>query len=428
MNVFILRLRSLFFAIFHEDGWHSLKKSDVLVVRHDADCGYIYNGVPYSPIIDTILEDCLYKNLRVQTVAKPFSRLVGDQAFSSPVAFNRIFFVIAVLVRVLSIFIGRSNGSRWGTSRKAAVWLSILKRVQPKVVIGIQPDLSLCRSCRALNIPVYDIQHGAIGKSDQWYGELLPKEAAESDLPSGFLCWDNQSARVLREWAPLRGVTVDIVGNPWFQRFQYPSEKDVLVAEAMKDGHIFSDEKPVILISLQWGLHIHYYPEKDFNKVMCNALASVVKRTHERYNWLLRLHPIQLTGDEGRYCEEYLSREFGGVSGVEWRKASLIPLPLLLSQADLHITDMSAVVIEASWFGLPSALLNPYLNAGESLEGLYEFERESGIATVIEQSVNSIESWIEEKSASVRGGALVDISTGGIHAVLEKALTRTHVG
>jgi hypothetical protein len=156
---------------------------------------------------------------------------------------------------------------------------------------------------------------------------------------------------------------------------------------------------------------------------MCQALEFVIKRTHSKYNWLLRLHPVQIMGGEGKTCEEYLSREFGGFAGVEWRKASLAPLPILLSQTNLHITDMSSVVIEASWFGLPSALLNPCLNKGGSLENLYEHERKSGMATVLDQEVYSIESWIDEKRTCTRSATGFGIPRNGIQALLEKVMT-----
>ncbi|MDU9020995.1 hypothetical protein [Pseudomonas corrugata] len=423
MTVILSKFRLLLFAMFRKNGWSNLKKSDVLVVRHDADCGYQYAGKAYSPIIDTIVEECFKKDISVQSIATPISRLVGELAYNSPAVFNRSLLSITLCVRLLSVFIGREKSKEYGVSRKAVVWLKILNLVKPKLVIGIQPDLALCRACRVLGIPVYDIQHGVIAKDNKWYGDILPNKVATSDLPDGFLCWDQQSTEYLKSWAPKRGVTIDIVGHPWFQRFQFPSDEDLLVQNALRKGKVFFDEKPTILVALQWGLHIHYYSQSDFNKVMCKALESVIKRTHNRYNWLIRLHPIQLTGDEGEYCEKYLSQEFGGFAGVEWHQTSLLPLPILLSQASLHITDMSSVVIEASWFGLPSALLNPYLNKGGKLEGLYEYERRSGIATVLEQDADTIELWIDEKLSRAHSNSSV-VPQGGIQAILDKAMVK----
>ncbi|WP_150712023.1 hypothetical protein [Pseudomonas fluorescens] len=392
-----MKLQTLISAIFTPGGWGKLRAAEVLFVRHDANCGYIYQGEAYSPIIDTMVDICLLRNLSVQSIATPYSKLVGDQAYNSPVAFNRSFIVIALVGRVLGKIIGDKKSAKWVASKRTDIWLKILRSVKPKLVIGIQPEPALCRACRVMAIPVYDYQHGVIDKNDLWYGELLAKSAAPEDLPYGFLCWDQASAKVLQTWAPDKGATVTVVGHPWFQRFNNAKAQDRLVETAWQDHpKIFNDDKPVILVALQWGLHLHYYPEESFNKVMCSALESVIKSTSDKYNWLLRLHPVQLRGDEGVACEEYLSAQFSGMA-VEWHKASIMPLPLLLSQIDLHITDMSTVVIEASWFGIPSALLNPFLNKGGSIESLYEYERESGFAAVVPQEIQPIISWIEAK-------------------------------
>ncbi|MHC8396059.1 hypothetical protein ACYZT8_20825 [Pseudomonas sp. LB3P93] len=392
-----LKLQTFISAILTPSGWGKLRESEVLCIRHDANCGYGYKGKAYSPIIDTIVDICLLRNMSVQSIATPYSKLIGDQAYNSPAAFNRSFIIVALFGRVFARLFGDKKSAQWVASKRTNIWLKILRAVQPKLVIGIQPEPALCRACRIMAIPVYDYQHGVIDKNDLWYGELLAKSAAPGDLPHGFLCWDQASAKVLRAWAPDKGATVTVVGHPWFQRFSNAQAEDPFVETARQDHpRIFRDDKPVILVALQWGLHIHYYPEESFNKVMCNALESVIKSTSDKYNWLLRLHPVQLRGDEGAACEEYLSAQFSGTA-VEWHKASIMPLPLLLSQVDLHITDMSTVVIEASWFGIPSALLNPFLNKGGSIESLYEYERESGFASVLPQEVQPIIAWIEEK-------------------------------
>jgi hypothetical protein len=391
----LYKIRTVLFAFFSQSKWEVLRKSDVLVVRHDANCGYNYKGMVYSPIIDTIVDICFSRGVSVQSVASPYSKLVGTQAYNSPVTFNRSFIFVALFGRVVTLLIGDKKGAEWVTRNRANIWLKILQSVDPKIVISIQAEPALCRAGRMMGISVYDYQHGVIDRKGKWYGELLTKSKS-SDLPHGFLCWDQPSAEALSGWAAEKGSSVTVVGHPWFQRFSNVSADDSLAEAATREyGRIFNDEKPVILVALQWGLHIHYYPEETFNKVLCDALESVIKSTNNKYNWLLRLHPVQLRGEEGVYCERYLTAQFSGMT-VEWKKASNIPLPILLAQTDLHITDMSTVVVEASWFGIPSALLNPFLNKGGRLEGLYEHERVSGIATLVPQNSDSIISWIEE--------------------------------
>jgi hypothetical protein len=244
------------------------------------------------------------------------------------------------------------------------------------------------------NIPVYDIQHGVMSKSHKWYGGVLPT-LPERDLPNGFLCWDDHSAKDLKIWAEPKGVSVKAIGHPWFHRFIYPVGDDTLLNESLHNVVVGSPNKPTILVSLQWGLHLHYYKNDDFNRVMSKSLEEVIKSTSSKYNWLLRLHPAQLVGDEGEYCERYLSKQFGGLTGVEWRRPSSLPLPPLLSQVDAHVTDMSSVVIEAAWFGIPSALLNPNFHSGGILEHIFAHERSVGIARVVPQDARAIETWLE---------------------------------
>lgn len=411
-------------ALCCKSGWGDLAKSDVLVVRHDADCGYRYAGKIYSPIADTIAEHCLDNGFRVQSIATAFSRFIKAEAFNSPVAFNRPFFAIAIFSRVLNVIIGREKSKAWSDEKKTRIWLRILERVKPQLVIGIQPDISLCRACRLREIAVYDIQHGVIDSSNSWYGELLERNASDAELPSGFLCWDQNSARVLEAWAPARGAEVHVVGHPWYQRFRRPLDQDQLVLEAKKSNQIMMNGKPTILVALQWGLHIHYYANTDFNHVMCAALESVILESQHKYNWLLRLHPLQLTGAEGDKCERYLSSKFGDLPGVEWRRASAVPLPLVLAQVNLHITDMSSVVIEASWFGIPSALLNPFLEEGGSLENLYVQERQSGIATLLSQEVPLIKEWIEDKMLEGSLSSEKDLPHSGMRSFLDNRLVK----
>jgi hypothetical protein len=375
--------------------WDYFCQADILVLRHDVDCGYNFNDKAYSPIIDSIVEDCFRAGFSVFSFATPFSVLVEEKAYNSPAVLNRSFFLVALIGRLLRLTIGKNKSAKWKASQKTKLWNRVLERVKPKLIIGIQPDLSLCRASKKLNVPVYDFQHGVIASDHWWYGIKLRHEIDEMELPSGFLCWDDNSKEALEQWAPSKGASVSVVGHPWFERFQVADEKDHLVQTVLKQSQIFDNDLPTILVSLQWGLHIHYYKDNEFNKIMCQALETTIKETSHRYNWLLRLHPVQLRGQEAQFCENYLNQNFGDLINVEWRKTSLLPLPVVIKQSDLHITDMSTVVIEAAWLGVPSALLNPYLADGERLQSLFQNERCSGMASLVPSEVKAIELWIE---------------------------------
>ena len=169
---------------------------------------------------------------------------------------------------------------------------------------------------------------------------------------------------------------------------------DYLVCKALDERLVFKNERPTILVSLQWGLGEHYYTDTKSNYVMCGALSKIIKKTHQNYNWMLRLHPVQLHGIAGRETREYLDQEFGQLIGVEWEESSCLPLPVVLQHSQLHITDMSTVVTEAAWYGIPSAILNPFVRPGERIETLFKEEREIGVASLVKQTESDIEGWI----------------------------------
>lgn len=381
-------------SCLHASCWGKLNRADCLIVRHDVNCGYFYNGERYAQLTDTLVELLAEKGITSLVVAKPFSVYWLSKACNNPLVFNRSFLFSYTATKLRLIF-GFGKIKVAGKGEK--VWYQILQKSKPRVVIGIQPDGGLCYSAKKMGIKVFDLQHGIIGDDHWWYGKRAKNDMDSEFLPDGFLCWDKGSAVSLRSWAYRKGIEVWVVGNPWVKRFFNKKEGDVLVESAIRDATIFIEKKPTVMVSLQWGLYEHYYEGTDFNGIMCSGLEEAIKDTADIYNWMLRLHPIQLHYDNREGIINYLVSVFGNLKGVEWEKTSLLPLPLALLSADLHITDMSTVVIEASWLGIRSALLNPHLNKGGKIQRLFSEERRLGYAEWVERDCESIKSWISGK-------------------------------
>jgi hypothetical protein len=55
---------------------------------------------------------------------------------------------------------------------------------------------------------------------------------------------------------------------------------------------------------------------------------------------------------------------------------------------------MSSVVIEASWMGVRSGILNPEVDKGGAFADYYIHERNSGMAEIINQNPQAIKKWI----------------------------------
>ena len=71
--------------------------------------------------------------------------------------------------------------------------------------------------------------------------------------------------------------------------------------------------------------------------------------------WFIRLHPRQL--NEKEKLKSYLENK-GVLALVNLDEATHEPLPLLLSNALIHLTHFSGTAIEASLFNLKTVLLN----------------------------------------------------------------------
>lgn len=372
-----------------------IRKVSIVFFRHDADCGYRFHGRVYSQVIDSLADIASSLGITHLSVAAPYSHLHGEFAHNSPLVFNRTFLRVALVFEFLKRVLGYERAYAYKRAASIKAWRKILGQIRPKVIIGIQPNRYLCAAAKADGIPVYDYQHGVIAPDHWWYGKMLPNEIPDAELPTGIICWDRNSAEALDFWASRRKVQVRIMGNPWFKRFEDAEPHDELVQAELRAGTCFDNDRPTILVSLQWGLAELYYEDTEFNNVMCDDLASVIRTTHQQYNWMLRLHPVQLHGFAGRETLAYLEREFGMLPGVDWSWSSRLPLPVVLRNARLHITDMSTVVTEAAWYGVPSAILNPHVKPGGRLQTLFRREREAGIASLVGQSEQCIKEWIE---------------------------------
>jgi len=246
-----------------------------------------------------------------------------------------------------------------------------------------------------MSIPVFDLQHGAILDYSQYYSEKHQGQTDLMALPSGFLCWDEYNARILKDWVLSRGITVHVIGQLWFNRFIYRDIHDQLVHEAFNKFTLpKKEDMPTILVSLQWGMHLYSYGHIT-NRVMPSALEKVIKDTSGNMRWLLRLHPIQLFGEEASICRRYLMDTFSNNENIMWEQVSHMPLPIVLSLSDLHLTFHSSIIIEATWMGLRTGLLNPELDPGGKVESYFAHERSLGMAEVVQLEPDSILSWIQ---------------------------------
>ena len=267
-----------------------------------------------------------------------------------------------------------------------------LKKSIPKIVLGVQPEPALCAAAKDLNIDVYDIQHGVVAISDWPYAKEIAQNFF-SDAPKGILLWDTNSLKTASRWARANNIELIEVGNPWFERFKVKNKNDKLINGQKASFSFTANKEKNILISLQPKLKDLHYSDIEFDGILFEELKQIIAMRTD-VNWLIRLHPDHFRNKEVDIMFNYFEQTFANSSHVNWLEATSAPLPLLLSEVDLHITDSSSVVIECAWFKIPSALLNQNICEGGKFSDYFIYERASGIATLIPRNVNSINSWI----------------------------------
>jgi hypothetical protein len=389
----------LFIGLTIRDSWKNLELCNVLLVRHDSNCSYTFNDIAYSPLIDSIGDLFQKRGFVVGSVAKPLSRLTREKAYNSPVSYNQSFFIIEIIRFLLQLAKDKSYSDTWAEIHYLQLWLKILNRCKPNLIIGAMPKKEICLAGKALKIPVYDLQHGAITDDHPWYGERFRKNSNPQTLPDGFLVWDECGVETLTKWTVEKRIDVIKIENPWFSRFLTNDPDDTLIKGALCSVTIKVQNKPGILLTLQWGMR-PLYPKLDFNGYIVPVLEQVILGTINQYNWIIRLHPVQLRSSERIAISHYLESKFDYEMVQKWISWSEAPLPVILKQVDLHITDSSSVVIEAGWMGIKSCILNPDFIEGGAYYSYYQKEREAGLAHVIPQDPDVIKRWIEESIKS----------------------------
>ncbi|WP_318484965.1 hypothetical protein [Photobacterium leiognathi] len=368
--------------------YKAFKNVDVLLTHQDADCALKIKDKAYPPHIGALIDELKKRNLTYIVINGPSAKIYGDNHYFNAYEFN----FSLLLTRTLSFLLDKINLSYLGDKIKSLPWRLILKRLQPKVIIGIQPHPGLCIASRNLNIDVYDYQHGVIDKKHWWYGGKC-KTLPINWLPTGYLCWDQNSANALLELRNYSDSSCTVIGNLWVNSFK-KNENNPLKNE-FRTNLNFDKNKKNVLVSLQWGLE-EYYPDSDF-WVMPDTLKNIIKSRVSDTNWFIRLHPKQVYCDHAEASKtlEYLQKEFGSLSNVEWSKSTELPLPILLDYIDLHITDMSSVVIEAAMYGIRSAIMNPCCSTG-NLTNLYEYESSKGFIDKVGHDKNKIEEFLNK--------------------------------
>lgn len=206
-------------------------------------------------------------------------------------------------------------------------------------------------ACKDAGIKCMEVQHGLAGGSGHsWYAswKKMPVSGEKYEmLPDIFWCWTRKDAETIEAWS--QGRHIAYLGRK-------PIYSVINEVERMTTSRSFSVAKkhPSILFSLQPGVK---YPE---------WIVSVIRRTSEKYNWLLRSHPCF---DD---AQAIIIQKVSDIPNVYVDSTDSILLEKILMQTRLHITHHSAVVLDALDYNIKSIIL------GKEHTELFSREIQSG--------------------------------------------------
>lgn len=384
----LLYLLAIFKCLISINELKQAKSSPVMLVCQDADRGFVREGNRYAQLLDSINDRLMALGIDTISISSPFSKK-SNKNYRNPINVNGLMARALLWRKFQSLFFKRHSDE----DPVVRAWESLLSHINPKLIIAIQPRAELCIAARVKDIWVADLQHGVIS-DEGYYGLSYRKSLNQSGWPSCVLCWDYASLHWVEN--NIRSHTrALVIGNPWFIRFISRSSSDQLVSSMPMLLNSGAQRRLNILITPQWGV----YFEQHHPTGLPSGLLSYIKQSGQEFNWWIRIHPVILN-DIGRdKIFSTLKNEFVDYSNVHWESPTDLPLPQILSQVDLHLTLSSAVTIEASWFGIPTALL------GDDVPNLMKWfnsEIKNGYADIIQAESKYIAEWIHQhaKSAS----------------------------
>jgi len=214
----------------------------------------------------------------------------------------------------------------------------LLNKYRPKVCMFSGYDkvqnYALIYEANSRNIPTVDVQHGLTGKLHVGYSQFLNiPEGGYNVLPSTFWCWDDDSKKTVDHWAKdSESVQSFVGGNPWLS---YTSNQQLPVQ--------LPTDKRILLVTLQ-------------HNGIPTVILDAIHNSASHFFWIVRVHPrfSSIKADIEEDLKECIEN-----NNVLVHNAIDIVLPPLLKRVDVHITQFSSTVLEASYLGVPSVVLDP---------------------------------------------------------------------
>lgn len=375
-----------------KDSLRLLNKCDVLLFCHDVDRGVDLDGKAYSPLLDSVREDLESRGFICQTVAHPWSVLVGNAGYGNPIAINRSYFCSLIKYKIYRIF--KNKNASVSNRFLAQFYERIFELSKPRLIISIGTCDIMCSVARAHNIFHVELLHG-IGYP------FLPWGWGEKDvmsLPQGILSLDDVSEK---SFSPLRDKKIDIkiIPHPFIKRF-VGDKKKLHPCWVVDEGCSKVANVKQIIFSFSWGYAGDHGEYEQFAGILMNGLfpdvlAEVVNNTQDSVFWRFRFHPVQLKQMKYRYLMDFMDNFVAHNPNSEWRASSKMPYPALAALCDGNISMNSMSCYDAAYMGVPSLLLCPTVQPDGVFCDYFDDLVAQGYVVKKLASFNVIRDWVE---------------------------------
>jgi len=271
---------------------------------------------------------------------------------------------------------------------------SLLQRIGPKIVAMYNADCTLgyavAYAARSLRIPFVEVQHGVQGPAHHSYQWPEIPPAGFNCLPSAYLCWSDREQQAILDWGERAGVKAFVAGHSW--RHIGPA------LEAAAQGP-FADATADARTAYQASAgQVDVITAGKRNVLLTTApseippwVGQLVEQLPESWQLLWRLHPRDALNSGA------LARAQAEVDGrANVADATLAPLDILLDAVDVHLTQASAVTLEAAAYGVPTVVTSPL--------GLELFADEVPVSVTLAESTADIIAALGDSMRALRTG------------------------
>jgi len=268
------------------------------------------------------------------------------------------------------------------TSKKISAWYNlsvfhkisfftrVLKKIKCTQVAILcyysENNMMLLAAANSLNIKTIEMQHGPQSSLHLCYSNWNNLPGAGYDiLPRTYWCWDESSTSNIKAWSDNTSLYhAELIGNPWVD---------------------FCNDTPQVYKHQNYILYCLQPKPLTLSGLFPKIILELIRELG--IVWFVRLHPRQL--DDHKNIQKFL-KEKGIDSLVNIDDATDDPLPILLTNAMLHVTHFSGSTIEAAMLGTKTILLNRI-----GLASFPEFIRENSAVYLNPEEDNFIKKFKE---------------------------------